>query len=281
MALTPRQLQRQLQVIQPEPIPDSFIAMIGDRTGVYDAGNNNIYVREMASGQTIIVKNTMVPNVPGRLVKVERRSGTLYIVGYWGIYGQSDEESVVPPHDHRWPDPNYTPVEAAAIMPFNIMPYSGFTVYVFGGIFQKTDGTYGKLSNQTFDLSSYQPGAGALIVHFQCNDSGTVSVTQGTEVDTKELLSVTSIPAATALSLRIGVRLYAGQESVRRDGKINDFYDWRMAAVQSNVEEGGPFQRNRQKDLTLDDGECLILKSYLDMNDYDLTLSGDADLVIL
>ena len=44
---------------------------------------------------------------------------------------------------------------------------------------------------------------------------------------------------------------------------------------------GGAFQRVLSANLTLADGECVILKSYIDLNDYDLTLEGDADLVIL
>jgi len=281
MTKTRRQVQKSLQALQPQPLPDIFIATIGDRAGVYDAGNNNIYVRELASGQPVVVKNQAVPNIPGRLVKVERQGGALYVIGYWGIYGENEgQESVVPDHSHRWPDPNFVPVEAATIMPFNILPYDGFEVQIFGGIFQKSDGTFGSVANQVFDLSGYQPAAGALIVHFQCNDSGVVSVVEGTEVDVKELLSTASIPVATEISLRIGVRLYAGQESVRRDGQINDFYDWRMSVVQSNVEEGGPFQRNRQKDLALIDGECLHLLDYLTMNTYDIILAGDAALEI-
>lgn len=230
MAKTRRQTQVELRSLQPPPLPDSFIASIGDRTGAYNAGGNNIYVRELASGQTIVVKNTAVPNRPGRLVKVERLNGTLYVVGYWGIYGQADnDEGYVPDHSHRWPDPNFTPVEAAAIMPFNILPYDGFEVQIFGGIFQKADGTFGLLANQIFDLSGYQPSTGAEIVHFQCDEDGVVSVVEGTEVDVKELLTVASIPAATETSLHMGVRLYAGQEAVRRDGKINDFFDWRLS----------------------------------------------------
>lgn len=44
---------------------------------------------------------------------------------------------------------------------------------------------------------------------------------------------------------------------------------------------GGAFQRNLSVDLTLQDGECLILKTYLNMGNNDLVMKGDAELVIL
>lgn len=44
---------------------------------------------------------------------------------------------------------------------------------------------------------------------------------------------------------------------------------------------GGAFQRVLSASLTLADGESLVLSSYIDIGDYDLTLDGDAELHIL
>jgi len=43
----------------------------------------------------------------------------------------------------------------------------------------------------------------------------------------------------------------------------------------------GSFQRNLQEDLTLADGQCLVLHEYLNDNGHTITLLGDADINIL
>jgi len=44
---------------------------------------------------------------------------------------------------------------------------------------------------------------------------------------------------------------------------------------------GGAFQRVLSSDLTLADGECLVVAGYIDDNGYDITMNGDAELEIL
>src|SRR3990167_1985944 len=102
MAITKRQLQvRQRE--KARELPKQFIASIGDRDGNVSAGGNNIYIRDLLSGQTVTAKNFVVPNTQGRLVLVERRASELYVVGYWRIYGEAEaDETIVPPHDHGY-----------------------------------------------------------------------------------------------------------------------------------------------------------------------------------
>ena len=44
---------------------------------------------------------------------------------------------------------------------------------------------------------------------------------------------------------------------------------------------GGAFNRNLSGNLTLLDGECLVISEYLNTNGYDVSLLGDANLHIL
>jgi len=54
-----------------------------------------------------------------------------------------------------------------------------------------------------------------------------------------------------------------------------------IAALETGGGNGGKYQRSLAADLAIDDGEALVTSQYLDANDYNLTLSGDASLEIL
>jgi len=246
-----------------------------------------VYVTETSTGAVRQVLNRRVPNKVFTQVAVgydPSQPGVLQVLYARDVFGDQDTSPAVPDHaqTHAYGGGDTDFVEAARILPFLVLPYSEFTVQIFGGVFEKSDGSWGVLSNQTLDLSAYQPAAGAIWALLQYDDDGAVTVVEGAEVDVKELLTVANIPAASENPIAV-IRLYEGQTAIQRNPNgINDFADPRFGWAQGGGGgTGGAFQRVLSANLTLADGECIILKSYIDLNDYDLTLEGDADLVIL
>jgi hypothetical protein len=215
-------------------LPETFIAIIGNRDGTVFAGGNDIYIRDLISGQTVTAKNYTVPPTAGRLVLVEHRYGDLFVVSYWRIYGNSEEQSeTVPPHSHGYAGGNADFIEAARFLPFLVLPVSTFTVRLYGGVIQKSDGTFLKVENQDIDLSSYQPAIGACWVLIEIDDAGTVNPIAGSTVNAKELLNTGNIPVALDTPIA-AVRLYDGQAAVQRDPSgVNDFVDLRLFAARS------------------------------------------------
>lgn len=264
-----------------------FAGILGNSSGtVLTSVAGKVYVTKY-NGETITVLNRRVPNTPYLPVVVgydASAPGVLQVLYARDVYGTQDTSPAVPDHaeTHRYAGGDTDFVEASRLMPFLVLPYSTFTVQVYGGVFERSDGAWGLLSNQTVDLSSYQPSAGAEWVLLQYDDDGVISVLESSEVDTPALLTVSSIPSATQNPLA-AIKLYEGQTEIQRNPNgINDFADPRFGWAQGGGGTGtGVIQRNLAQDLTMVDGTCLILKSYLNIGVYDLNLEGDADLVIL
>ena len=76
-----------------------------------------------------------------------------------------------------------------------------------------------------------------------------------------------------------------GETAHATDTGENGYYDEVAAAWVwgggGGAGSGGAFQRVLTEDLTLADGESLVIAEYLNLGDYNLTLNGDAALHIL
>ena len=76
-----------------------------------------------------------------------------------------------------------------------------------------------------------------------------------------------------------------GMEAISTDTLEKGTYNgtiWEWADLAGGgVSSGGAYQRNLTANLSLSDGECLVLTGYLNLNTYTLQLSGDAELRIL
>lgn len=264
-----------------------FPAILGNADGTVLTGVDGIVYAMTWHGEVIQVLNRRVPNVPYKHVIIGYDPGqpnVLQVLRERDVYGSLDSSPAVPDHakTHAYGGGDTDFVAGVRFLPFLVLPYSEFTVQVFGGVFPKADGTSGVVANQQLDLSSYQPSAGAKYVLIQFDTDGVIGVVDGSEVDVKELLTVANIPTATETPIA-AVRLYSSQTELQLNPNgLVDFIDLRWGGpLGGGGGTGGAFQRVLAADLTLADGECLVLKKYLDINEYDLTLAGDADLVIL
>lgn len=211
---------------------DVFPAVIGKADGTVQTGTPGIiYVRNILNGQVLTVYNFVVPNLAGLQVEVGRKVET---IGLWQVKGV--REAYAMPAGGTGSvteqDLNNLFITWERFLPFLVFPIEGggFEVQVYGCAFTTLDGTSTYVENQTLDLAAYVPATGAVWVVIEADETGTLFVTEGTEVAGKEVLTIDDIPAVTVgRRASCAVRLYAGQVQLYRDPTtINDFVDLRL-----------------------------------------------------
>lgn len=188
---------------------------------------------QMTNGQVIEVYNPSVPNTAGYRVSIEMVEGVMTIKSYRQVY--SDAISAVTPEhhtSHEYPNNDTVWVWKDQFLPLLVYPTSGFTVTIYGGVLY-ANATWGKLENQTLDLTASIPTGAARWVLIQTDSLGVITTVAGSTVASKTLLTVANLPAVTTGNLPLcAVKLYDGQTQLTRDtrvGKINDFLDLRFA----------------------------------------------------
>jgi len=231
-----RKALKQVQKLQTGWTDISYKVM-GKADGTITTGVDGIvFVRDPLNGQVITVYNSIAPtNRPGLQVEVGRLVGEdIYRVkGVRDSYGAPAGGGQISRHSHE-----ELFIGRDRFLPFFVFPIEGggFTVQIYGDIIIKGDSTFGWIANQTLDLSSYVPTAGAKYVLIEADEDGVIYVTEGDLVDAKELLTIADIPPVTSGRIpSCAVRLYDSQTQLYRDpNSINDFID-----VRSITSSGG------------------------------------------
>lgn len=203
-------------------------AELGDYNGVVETGvAYQVYARDRV-GQVIRVYNYSVPNVAGLKVEIGRVAGqgTWQVIGARNAY-QNPSLPNIPSHDslHR-----YLPIYRDQILPLMFLPTDDpFVIQIFGSVVV-VDNVWAFVDNQTLDLTSYVPAAGALYVTLQYDTSGVVSVVTGSTKASKEILVIADVPAAAANHILFGaVRLYDNQETLDRSNDL--LYPFNVSGV--------------------------------------------------
>lgn len=261
----------------------------GTRTGYSHVKFSNGLEMEVLNLRLANIANLKVrvgydPIAPGELQVLGIREqmsfvGAVNDIVQWVVDHHQNHE--FPNHDTVW-------VRDAQFLPLLALPTgSGFGVKIYGGAITGQTG-YIWISDQTIDLAAYQPATGALWALLQVSRTdGVLGVKVGTTKAVKGALTIADVPSPdSGYKALCAVQLYDGQTTLQRDprrGKVNDFLDLRWAELSSTSGggTGGAFQRVLAGDLTLADGECLVLTGYIDVASYALTLNGDARLEIL
>ena len=209
---------------------DKFPATIGRADGTILTGTSGIiWVQNVINGQEHEVHNTIAPTdrlglhvVVGRyaeetLLRIKDVSTSYGLVASVGDVTRTAVQDQFIDRDH--------------FLPFLTWPRDGegFVVTIFGDTFIGADGTIGAIANQTLDLASHVPATGALYVVIEADDDGVIYATDGTPVDSKEVLTLADIPPITSdRRASCAVRLYDGQVQLYRDSaSVNDFVDLR------------------------------------------------------
>jgi len=218
-----------------KPLP-KFVATLGNAAGVVLTDKPGVVYVTFENGQTIEVLNRRIPNRPGMRVLVgytEDAPGVLQVLSEVGLYGKSDGAPLVPDHGetHAFGGGDTVFISVEQWKNLLVLPYDGFEVQVFGGVFQQGDGTFGVVQNQVIDLAGEVPPEGALYVLLEHDDDGDVVVTSGvcgSTANTKEQLTLADIPAITNRPM-CAIRLYADQIEIQRNPNgLNDFVDLRF-----------------------------------------------------
>ena len=220
---------------------------LGDANGVVETGTPGFVNVHMLTGEVIQVYNQRVPNNPDLLVMVgsdELMPGLIQILSTWPVFGEPAQIDLPSHHEtHEYPEQDTVWFTKDQFLPLLVLPNGGFVAYIFGGMLYGA-GAWVKVANQTLDLSSYQPATGAEWVLIQSNNSGALSVVEGSVVASKGMLTVDNLPTPDADNTPLcAIQLYDGQTALQRDpraGKINDFLDLRLTGYASTA-PGGDF----------------------------------------
>jgi len=210
-----------------------FVGVLGNHDGTVDAGDGLVYMT-LHNGQVMRLVNKRVPNIAGRSVVAgydPMEPNLLQVLYFRGVYGDDDTQPLVADHHetHEFPGHDTVWVKQDQFLPLLVLPAEDFTVQVYGGVFRKSDSTgWAIIQNQQVDLSSYVPTAGALYVLIDADNSGALSVVSGTLVDSVDVLDYDDLPEPSNIPI-VYIRLYDGQDQVRREANFNDFVDPRFS----------------------------------------------------
>jgi len=226
-----RKIKASFEASKPEETV-KFAAVLGNTSGVVSTGISGIVYATKFNGEVIRVINRRVPNEAFKHVVIgydPSYPGVLQVLRERTVFSTQDARvPAVPEHDHTYNSGMAHFVYDLTIIPFLVLPYSGFTVQIFGGVFLKSDGSFGLLDNQTLDLSSYQPVSGAIWVTLEFDDDGDINVFESSAVNDKSLLTIANIYPASNYPL-VAIQMYYDQTELQRDPEgTNDFFDLRF-----------------------------------------------------
>jgi len=203
---------------------------LGNLSGTVRADDaNNVYVT-LFGGEVRVVYNGKVPNVPRLPVIIGYAPGSnqLQILGARDVFTRPPYPEV-PPHAllHTFPGVDTIPIRGEQFLPGLVTPAGGVTVKVYGFLYQLADGWH-VVPTQTVDLSAHVPSDGALYVLLQVDNTGAITLTDGTAVDTREELGFDDIPASDPDQLVVAaIKLYNSQTELIFTATDTDIVDLR------------------------------------------------------
>lgn len=206
-------------------------AFLGNLSGTVKADDaNHVYVTLLPSGEVRTVYNGKVPNVPRLpvIIGYSNKSNQFEILRARDVY-VTPAYPEVPPHAllHTFPGVDTIPIRGEQFLPGLVTPAGGVTVKVYGFSYQLADGWH-VVPTQTVDLSAHVPSDGALYVLLQVDDSGAVTLTDGTAVDTREELGFDDIPASDPDQYVVAaIKLYNSQTELIFTATDTDIVDLR------------------------------------------------------
>lgn len=212
-------------------------------------------------------------------------------------------------------DPLHVHLRALSYLKISPSKLGGLNIELFSGVV-RSGGSSIRIEKQDIDISAHVPTTPdkSALVKISIDSAGTVVQTKGDEFDTGDPITLVLEPADPADTVFVSgmVRVYYGQTTPRETPTNTDFIDLRFTGLNwgaggTGISDapsddvrygrkdgawvdldaafgggggGGAFQRVLTSDLTLADGECLIVVNYLDVGAHLLTLNGDSILEV-
>lgn len=198
-----------------------------------------IYVRIEGSAQVVTAVNSIVPaeyNHPVLLARSKANPKLWEVVASRQAYNIPVNRDLRYHHSqHEYPNPDTVWIRGDQFLPFLVLPDTGFTVQIFGGVVTLNGVRY-VVDNQPLDLSSFQPSEGAVWVLIEVNSAGDIDTVVSTEYGSKELLTPDLVPLPDDGAWDVcAVKLYAGQTQLQRTlDSASDFLDLRFGQTGVN-----------------------------------------------
>lgn len=216
-------------------------AKMGDGNGTVAVPGRPGYVYVRVGRQITKVFNGRVPHTEGLDITIGYDSlmpNVPQVLGQIASFGDVVTSDGAPHHEsHEYPGADTTWIKKDQFLPMLVLPTTGFTVQVFGNVLY-ANGAWVTVENQTVDLTSHKPTAGARYVLLQAGVTGVVTVKSGVLKGSRTALTLADVPVPDADNYPMcAVALYDGQELIQRDtrtGKINDFFDLRFSGYASS-----------------------------------------------
>lgn len=189
---------------------DIFPAVLGKADGTVLTGvAGEIYVRNVLNGQTLTVRNDVVPNTATLQVEVGRR---VERPGLWQVKGEREaftspaDSGFVPYHfsQHVYPAPDSGLFPRKQTREFSVLvaDAGNFIVQVYGGQPRTATGMT-LIANQQVDVSSYIPVTGAVYVNIEADNDGVLTVHEGAGFTAPEMATAADIPVPEAGKRRL------------------------------------------------------------------------------
>lgn len=218
----------------------SSFAFLGDKDGTVKADNlGNVYILDF-NGNKSVVYNSTVPHIPHRAVEIgwrNKKSKILEVLRFIDAYPEN-RPAEIPDHweNHQWPnyDTLFSRKEQLLTGVGTVFPVSGETkINALGGVYTLSNVPY--LFNDTvIDLSSEIPTSDANWVLIEIDNTGAVTLTPGSSVANRNLLTYAEIPAfASGLYPICAVKVYEGQLEFIRNKTDTDIIDFRFTGLGS------------------------------------------------
>ena len=222
---------------------DAFPCLLGNHSGVVDAGNGKVYVR-FSNGQVFSVFNNKVQHSYGSLVMVGYEINdphNLRVLGFWDTYATPSQSGVIPHHEsHEYPAPDTVWVNPDQIKYLLCLPNAdpSLVITVYGGIVEQGENII-YVRNQTIDMTAYIPSAGARWALLQYDINGDITVKLGGYYSESNKLNIDNIPKADDGYYRLSalITFYSQTAFYRNINGINHFVDFRFTSTGIDEQE--------------------------------------------
>ncbi len=255
-------------------------ALLGTSDQIVVTSEQGMYYARLISGKLIKVYNQahVPPTYDLRVVIGRRRTlpNVWQIIHVEEVYTVPAAQNEIEYHakQHELGGGDQVFLDHRQIVQLSVRVYDSvnFIVTVFGAIVKTATGIK-KIETQSIDVSSYVVTTGAKIITIESNDNGVLSINEGTPFSAAAAAIASDIPAPSAGKYPIaGILLYEGQSTLSDE----DIFPIVAPPGNSSSSSSNVFQRNLSADLTLNDGECIVIAGYINVGTYILTTNGDS-----
>ena len=230
---------------------DKQPAWVGKSATEIETGTPGLIHVRLISGKPEVAINTIAPlqfDYPVWVAKSKVQKSLWEVIGLMQPFVSPVSQSVRYHHEqHEYPAPDTIMVRQDQIMTMLVLPVSGLEVNLYGAVI-KQDNDHKPVINQSLNLSSYVPSAGAVWAKL-CVVDGAIEVFLSDEYESRTSLTPDLIPIGSGFDV-CAIRLYSGQSKITRDFTIeNDFIDLRFSSIDKeafyvHVERLGSAVRN-------------------------------------